>query len=85
MAASEERDVYNFFVNISGKKNLPKVHDKKDNRTVSLNVIRASAVLCSLEYVSVACPKSTTKRTAELFQLMSFERVSFYVAWYMFL
>ena len=30
------------FENIPGNKNFSKVHDKKDNRTVSVNVIRVS-------------------------------------------
>ena len=30
------------FENIPGNKNLPKVHKKKDNRTVSVNAIRVS-------------------------------------------
>ena len=39
--------------NIPGNKNLPKVHDKKDNKTVSVNVIRVSII--SLEHDSVVC------------------------------
>ena len=30
------------FENIPGNKNLPKVHKKKDNRTVSVNAVRMS-------------------------------------------
>ena len=30
------------FENIPGNKNLSKVHNKKDNKTVSVNVIRVS-------------------------------------------